>query len=114
MSEEVKEMTEKSEEKPTPKRRGRAPKYETSNPMPGRPPRSPKKKVGRPLRFLVTVGMEALTETVAKEEGLIVSDLLRLALYQYLEKWYKDRGEELPEEIRVDTTFDTLRGQGFV
>ncbi len=99
------------------KRRGRKPKkpkYETSYRQPGRPPRSPKNKVGRPLRFLVTVGMESISNQIAEENGLLVSDLLRLALYRYLEDYYKRKGEDLPEAVRTDSTFDTLRGQGFV
>jgi len=102
------------EEKKKPARRGKPPKYETSYRQPGRPPRSPKKKVGRPLRFLVTVGLEDQTTKIAEEQGMLVSDLLRLALYRYLEDYYRRKGEDLPQDIRTDTTFETLRGGGFV
>ncbi len=123
--EEDKVMSDANPNDPTPKdgapkaeapkkRRGKPPKYETSYRQPGRPPRSPKKKVGRPLRFLVTVGLEDRANKIAEEQQLLVSDLLRLALYRYLEDYYKRKGEELPADIRTDSTFDTLRGQGFV
>lgn len=73
--------------------------------MPGRPPRSPKNKVGTPVRCLVTIGVEAAIETAARAKGLNVSDFLRLAIYHQLEDM-----DLMTPELRKDATWDTLRG----
>jgi hypothetical protein len=73
--------------------------------MPGRPPRSPKNKVGTPVRCLVTIGVEAAIETAARAKGLNVSDFLRLAIYHQLEDM-----DLMTGDLRKDATWDTLRG----
>ncbi|HEY9089034.1 MAG TPA: hypothetical protein VIO36_12755 [Anaerolineaceae bacterium] len=73
--------------------------------MPGRPPRSPKNKVGTPVRCLVTIGVEAAIETAARAKGLNVSDFLRLAIYHQLEDM-----DLMSGDLRKDATWDTLRG----
>lgn len=72
--------------------------------MPGRPPRSPKNKVGTPVRCLVTIGVEAAIETAARAKGLNVSDFLRLAIYHQLEDM-----DLMTGDLRKDATWDTLR-----
>jgi len=75
--------------------------------MPGRPPRSPKNKVGIPVRCLVTIGVEAAIDEAARAKGLNVSDFLRLAIFHQLEDM-----DLLSTEVRKDATWDTLRGFG--
>jgi hypothetical protein len=75
--------------------------------MPGRPPRSPKNKVGIPVRCLVTIGVEAAIDEAARAKGLNVSDFLRLAIFHQLEDM-----DILSTELRKDATWDTLRGFG--
>ena len=75
--------------------------------MPGRPPRSPKNKVGTPVRCLVTIGVEAAIEAAASAKGLNVSDFLRLAIFHQLEDM-----DLMTGELRRDATWDTLRGFG--
>ena len=75
--------------------------------MPGRPPRSPKNKVGTPVRCLVTIGVEAAIDEAAHAKGLNVSDFLRLAIFHQLEDM-----DIMNNELRKDATWDTLRGFG--
>lgn len=75
--------------------------------MPGRPPRSPKNKVGTPVRCLVTIGVESAVEEAARAKGLNLSDFLRLAIFHQLEDM-----DMMNNELRRDATWDTLRGFG--
>ena len=118
MSEEVIPMTTEENQQPEneapKKRRGKQPKYDTNYSRPGRPPRSPKRKVGRPIRYLVTIGVEKAVNEIAEKEMLLVSDVQRLALYRFMKEWYKQQGLEFPTDLENDSTFDTLRGQGYI
>lgn len=78
--------------------------------LPGRPARDPMKKVGRPLRFLTTVGVEALLSQAAEAAGLQVSDYMRLAL---LERFIKDGLVTTVEQLN-DTTWENLRLAGLI
>lgn len=86
--------------------------------MSGRPPKHPKKKVGRPVRFLVTPGIEVALIEAAKLHGIkyrrnklgiptVPSDILRLYLIAGLKKdaLWKD-------EFDQDPTFEELRLNG--
>lgn len=75
--------------------------------MPGRPPRSPKNKVGTPVRCLVTIGVQQAIEEAAQVKGVNLSDFLRLCIFNQLENM-----ELLSPELRKDATWDTLRGFG--
>ena len=75
--------------------------------MPGRPPRSPKNKVGTPVRCLVTIGVQQAIEEAARAKGINLSDFLRLCIYHQL-----DDMELLSPDLRKDATWDTLRGFG--
>jgi len=75
--------------------------------MPGRPPRSPKNKVGIPVRCLVTIGVQQKIEEAAKAKGVNISDFLRLCIFNQLESM-----DQLSSELRKDATWDTLRGYG--
>lgn len=75
--------------------------------MPGRPPRSPKNKVGTPVRCLVTIGVEQAIEDAARAKGINISDFLRLCIYKQLEDM-----ETMTTDLRKDATWDTLRGFG--
>lgn len=75
--------------------------------MPGRPPRSPKNKVGTPVRCLVTIGVQKAIEDAAQAKGVNLSDFLRLCIFNQL-----DNMELLNPELRKDATWDTLRGFG--
>lgn len=85
-----------------PRKRGRKPKYGEGN-LPGRPPRNPAKKLREMLRFLATTRMRGVIGEAAKKKNLSESDIMRLAMYQYL-----DNNGFLTEELRADTTWDTL------
>lgn len=75
--------------------------------MPGRPPRSPKNKVGTPVRCLVTIGVEQAIAEAAQAKGINISDFLRLCIYHELENM-----NLMAPELRKDATWDTLRGFG--
>jgi hypothetical protein len=75
--------------------------------MPGRPPRSPKNKVGTPVRCLVTIGVQQSIEEAARAKGINISDFLRLCIYNQLESM-----NLMNNELRKDATWDTLRGFG--
>lgn len=77
--------------------------------MPGRPPRSPKNKVGTPVRCLVTIGVQQAIEEAARAKGINLSDFLRLCIYHELNGM-----DLLTPELRKDATWDTLRGFGQV
>jgi hypothetical protein len=77
--------------------------------MPGRPPRSPKNKVGTPVRCLVTIGVQEAIEDAAQVKGINISDFLRLCIFHQLETM-----EKMPPELRKDATWDTLRGFGHI
>ncbi len=89
----------------------RPPKEQTSMfNLPGRPARDPMKKVGRPQRFLTTVGVEALLSQAAEAAGLQVSDYMRLGL---LERLIKDGWVTTAEQLN-DTTWENLRLAGLI
>jgi hypothetical protein len=75
--------------------------------MPGRPPRSPKNKVGTPVRCLVTIGVEKVVEDAARAKGMNISDFLRLCIFHEL-----DNMDMMQTDLRKDATWDTLRGFG--
>ena len=75
--------------------------------MPGRPPRSPKNKVGTPVRCLVTVGVQQAIEEAARAKGVNLSDFLRLCIFNQLENM-----DMVSPDLRKDATWDTLRGFG--
>ncbi len=77
--------------------------------MPGRPPRSPKNKVGTPIRALTTIRVSNAIDALANEHAVTRSNLLRLAIYRYLEA----KGM-MNEEMRKDATWDDLRLEGLV
>ncbi len=77
--------------------------------MPGRPPRSPKNKVGTPVRALTTIRVSNAIDAVANDHAITRSNMLRLAIYRYLEA----RGL-MDEEMRKDATWDDLRLAGLV
>lgn len=76
--------------------------------MPGRPARSPLNKMGISIRCMVTMGVNDAVVAGADASGVIVSDYLRLALYNQL------RIDGLLKDLTEDSTFDTLRGFGLV
>jgi len=76
---------------------------------PGRPPRAIQHKVARPIRALVTLGVEKSVNQSAEAKGILLSDYLRLAIYRALEA-----DGLMTDELRLDATFDTLRKEGFV
>jgi len=76
---------------------------------PGRPPRAIQHKVARPIRALVTLGVEKAVNQSAEAKGILLSDYLRLAIYRTLQT-----DGLITDELRMDATFDTLRKEGFV
>jgi len=83
----------------------------------GRPPKDPMKKVGTPVRALVTKPMANLLNEAARQHGIpdptvrgiVASDILRLYMYHGL---IKD-GLMTPE-VAEDPSWDSLRGAGLV
>jgi hypothetical protein len=104
MEEEAKNMTEQTPRR----RRSRQPKYDSSYVQAGRPPKKPLNKLKESMRFMCTTKVKRqLTETGKGKYGLNPSDMLRLAVYRFLE------GEGLmDEEMRADATWETLVNQG--
>lgn len=86
----------------------------------GRPPKDPNKKIGRPVRALVTPPVEKALIEAAEMHGIsyvidtlgrttVPSDLLRLWMAQGLKKdglW--------TEEIAADPTWDALKQAGLL
>lgn len=75
--------------------------------MPGRPPRSPRNKVGIPVRCLVTIGVQQAVQQAAENSGVNMSDFLRLCIFRQLESM-----QLMSPELQKDATWDTLRGYG--
>lgn len=76
----------------------------------GRRPKPPSKKVGWPVRFLVTPPVIDKMDEIYDRMGLDnKADLQRLALYRFL-----DSLGELTPELRQDPTFENLRRKGLV
>jgi hypothetical protein len=78
--------------------------------MPGRPPRSPRNKVGTPMRFLSTNGIAIRLQKGAEIHGVSLSNYLRLGVYRQMEA----DGLLDTEEARKDATWDDLRIAGLV
>lgn len=79
------------------------------NRKPGRPPLAPENKVDHHQRFLTTGRISQLIQDEVVNERLTMSDVLRLALYQYL---VSKHGAGYPmdmESLRYDPTFENLR-----
>jgi hypothetical protein len=75
--------------------------------QPGRPNKNPLNKVGQSIRALTTIGIKNKALAGAKVHGIILSDYLRLALFNQL------KADGLVEDIdREDDTFETLRQAG--
>lgn len=85
-------------------------KRKTNYAFAGRPPVDPLKKVGRPVRALVTQPvMEAINQAKENSGGLNLSEIFRLALYEYL-----SRHGLITQELEADPTFMTLREKGIL
>lgn len=74
--------------------------------VPGRPPKQLADKVGTSVRCLVTVGVRNALDVGAGIHGIIVSDYLRLALFNQMA-----HDGILTDELRKDATWEELRKQ---
>lgn len=79
--------------------------------VPGRPPLDPKHRVARPVRCLVTSQVANLIMSTADDihAGMVLSDYIRLALYNQL----KADGQMSPE-LEADATWTSLRANGYL
>lgn len=85
-------------------------KRTTNYPFAGRPPVEPLKKVGRPVRALVTQPVMDAIDAARKNAGnLNASDLLRLSLFEHL-----SRHGLVTDELYEDPTWMTLKEKGLV
>ncbi len=76
---------------------------------PGRPPKAPEDKIGRPVRCLITDQVFQVLVEEGQERQVSQSDYLRLALYRQLE-----REGKMTDDLRRDATWDALRHSGLV
>jgi hypothetical protein len=72
----------------------------------GRKPKSPTKRIGIPVRCMVTYPIYEIIEKVGTEMDISMSNTLRLALYFYL----KEKGYD----VRTDPSFNDLRARGLI
>ncbi len=76
---------------------------------PGRPPKAPEDKIGRPVRCLITKYVFEVVSERGQERQVSQSDYLRLALFRQLE-----REGKMTEDLRKDATWDALRRAGLI
>jgi hypothetical protein len=85
------------------------PREKTGTRSPGRPPKAPEDKIGRPVRCLITENVFHVLSNGGDNHQASQSDYLRLALYHELE-----RDGKMTEELRKDATWDALRRSGLI
>ncbi len=76
---------------------------------PGRPPKAPEDKIGRPVRCLITKNVFDVVSERGQDRQVSQSDYLRLALFRQLE-----REGKMTEDLRKDATWDALRRHGLI
>ncbi len=81
----------------------------TGTRSPGRPPKAPEDKIGRPVRCLITDRIFHVLNDEGESQQVSQSDYLRLALYRQLE-----HDGKMTEDLRRDATWDALRRSGLV
>ncbi len=81
----------------------------TATRSPGRPPKAPEDKIGRPVRCLITDQVFRVLVEEGHDREVSQSDYLRLALYRQLEKEGK-----MTDDLRRDATWDALRRTGLI
>jgi len=82
----------------------------------GRPPKEPSKKVGTPVRALVTNPVALALAAAAEKHGIpqpnrgtVASDILRLYMYQGL-----DKDGLLTDEMKEDPSWASLKERGLL
>lgn len=75
----------------------------------GRPAKNPMKKVGRPVRCLVTQPVMEAIKQVMQQSGVTLSDALRLAIFNELR-----RRNLITEKLYNDPTWTYLKEKGLV
>ncbi len=83
-------------------------------PIAGRPPKDPFKKVNRPIRTLVSPLVEDIVKEDAKRHGISVGrevgvDYARYCIYEHLK-----REKLITADLQGDPTWDTLKEAGLV